>query len=145
MSDDLENRDCGNPDCLACRMRRGERPMPSRVAEFEAAEMQVRQSVAADDGDGTKDKPVVIHVNEAGLIALAFLGRLERRSRRGGLHLVGEPLDLDDPTAMADALRYLSGMLVARLDEEFEACREGRHPLLFAPVERRAPDGSTLH
>jgi hypothetical protein len=145
MSDDLEIQDCGNPDCPDCRMRRGESPMPSLVAEFEAAEMLVQRAVAAADGTGAKDQPVTIYANEASLIALAFLGRLQQARSRGGLHLVGEPIDLNDPATRESAFRYLSVMLTTRLGEEFEACREGRHPLLFAPPERRAPDGSTLH
>lgn len=145
MSNDLNDYGCGNPDCVDCRMRRGERPMPSLMVEFEAANAQIQRAVAADVGDGTTDRPVMIFASETSLIALAFLGRLEQARRRGGLHLVGEPIDIDDPAVVEGALRYLSAMLVARLDEEFEACREGRHPLLFAPPGRRAPDGSTLH
>lgn len=145
MSNELENPDCGNPDCVDCRMRRGERPLPSLVAEFEAAAMQVDRVAAADPGDGSTDRSVAIYANKASLIALAFLGRLQQAKRRGGLHLVGEPIDLNDPAAMESALRYLSVMLTVRLGEEFEACREGRHPLLFAPAGRRGPDGPTLH
>lgn len=145
MSNDLDNYDCENPDCVDCRMRRGERPMPSLMAEFEVAAAQVQRAAAEDQAGRPQDRPVTIYTSETCLIALAFLDRLAQARLRGGLHLVGQPIDTNDPAVVEGALRYLSAMLVDRLDMEFEACREGRHPLLFAPERRRAPDGSTIH
>jgi len=145
MTDDLNDYDCGNPDCVDCRMKRGERPMPSLMAAFDAAYEQIQRAVATDEDGGMQDRRIAVHVSETSLIFLAFLDRLEQARSHGGLHLVGQPIDTSNPADLEGALRCMSAMLVARLEMEIEACRQGRHPLLFAPQRRRAPDGSTLH
>lgn len=124
---------CGNPDCAGCRIRRGERPSPTAVTEFEAMYAQLQR--AADDaaaGNG-KDRPITMMVSEASLIFMAWMDRMIEARSRGGLRIVGKAVDNDHPAEIERVGRYLSHILIDNLERELEAFVEGRHPLLLPP------------
>lgn len=124
---------CANPDCSGCRIRRGEQPRPSMVAEFNAVWAHLQQVAAARENGESAEREVSFMVSEASLIFMAWLDRLHRQRASGGLRLVGPNIDLDRPVDMEGAMRFLTHMLVGTLEEEMAAFAEGRHPLLFPP------------
>ena len=134
---------CGDPDCAGCRIRRGEQPRPSMVAEFNAVRTHLEQVAAERDAGERPDREVSFMVSEASLIFMAWLDRLLRQRASGGLRIVGPDIDLDRPLDMEGAMRFLTHMLVGTLEEEMAAFAESRHSLLFPP--RSAVPGPLVH
>lgn len=134
---------CSNPDCAGCRIRRGEEPRPSMVAEFNAVRAHLEEMAVAREAGETPDREVKFMASETSLIFMAWLDRLLRQRASGGLRIVGPDIDLDRPVDMEGAMRFLTHMLVGTLEEEMAAFSEGRHSLLFPP--RSAESGQSVH
>lgn len=136
---------CDDPDCIACRIRRGEQPRPAMMAEFNAVRARLERAAEESAAGTVKDWPVTIEVSEASLIFMTWLDRLTRQNATGGVRLVGPDIDLGRAVDQESAGRFLAHLVAATLDRLFQEFKEGRHPLLFTPQQRRAPDGSTIH
>ncbi|KRD72068.1 hypothetical protein [Ensifer sp. Root278] len=133
---------CSDPGCAGCRIRRGEQPRPSMVAEFTAVRTHLQQAAEAREAGTSPDREVSIVVSEASLIFMTWLDRLLQQRASVGLRIVGPDIDLDRSVDMEGAIRFLSHMLVGTHEEEMAAFAEGRHPLLFPP--RTAEPGPTV-
>lgn len=136
---------CADPDCIACRVHRGEQPHPAMMAEFNAVQARLLRSSEESVAGKVTDWPVTINVSEASLIFMAWLDRVTSQRVSGGVRLVGADIDLNRPVDQESAGRFLANLVVVTLERVFQEFEEGRHPLLFAPAQRRAPDGSTIH
>lgn len=134
---------CSNPDCTGCRIRRGEQPRPSMVAEFNAVRAHLQEVAEAREDGERPDREVTFLVSETSLIFMAWLDRLLRQRASGGLRIVGPDIDMDRPVDMEGAMRFLTHMLVGTLEEEMAAFAEGRHSLLFP--SRAAEPGPMVH
>lgn len=134
---------CDNPDCVACRIRRGEQPRPAMVAEFSAVRARLERAAEESAAGKVKDWPVTIEVSQASLIFMTWLDRVTRQQANGGVRLVGPDIDLDRPVDQESAGRYLAHLVVATLDRLFQEFAEGRHPLLFPPCAEEP--GPTIH
>jgi hypothetical protein len=133
---------CSNPDCSGCRIRRGEQPRPSMVAEFNEVQAHLEQVAEAREAGESPDREVSFMVSETSLIFMAWLDRLLRQRASAGLRIVGPDIDLDRPVDMEGAMRFLTHMLIGTLEVEMAAFTEGRHPLLFPP--RTAEPGPAI-
>ncbi|KQZ28619.1 hypothetical protein ASD50_19205 [Mesorhizobium sp. Root552] len=122
---------CADPDCPGCRIRRGEQPRASMVAEFNEVQAHLEQVAEAREAGESPDREVSFMVSETSLIFMTWLDRLLRQRASGGLRIVGSDIDLDRPVDMEGAMRFLTHMLIGTLEEEMAAFTEGRHPLLF--------------
>lgn len=136
---------CDDPDCVGCRIGRGEQPRPAIMAEFNAVRERLAQSAEESAAGKVKDWPVTIEVSEASLIFMAWLDRVTSQRVSGGVRLAGADIDLNRQVDQESAGRFLAHLVVVTLERVFQEFEEGRHPLLFAPAQRRAPDGSTIH
>ena len=118
-------------DCIDCRGQRGERPSPTAMMDFTALKDQLnRLSDAAESGQA-RYKAVTLSLSESSLVFMAFLGRLYEAEERNGLRLVQPEVDIDRPADMNRAHNYLSQMIVAVLQNHFDAFEAGKHPLLY--------------
>lgn len=140
-ADDQEG--CADPECVACRVRRGERPRPAMIAEFDAVRARLQQSAEEREAGAETDRQVTIAVSEASLIFMAWLDRLTSQRVSGGLRVVGPDIDLDRPADMEGAGRFMAHLVVMTLERVFQEFAEGRHPLLF-PSHADEP-GPTIH
>lgn len=134
---------CDDPDCISCRIHRGEQPRPAMMAEFNAVRARLERAAEESAAGTVKDWPVTIEVSEASLIFMTWLDRLTRQHATGGVRLVGPDIDLDRPVDQESAGRYLAHLVVVTLDRLFQEFAEGRHPLLFAPCAEEP--GPTIH
>lgn len=134
---------CDNPECSGCRIRRGEEPRAAMVAEFEAVRERLQQAAEAREAGADTDRAVTIMVSETSLIFMAWLDRLLMQRVSGGLRVVGSNINLDRPSDIEGASRFLAHMLVNSLEQEMALFVEGRHYLLFPP--RDVAPGSTIH
>ncbi|MBN9252954.1 MAG: hypothetical protein J0I86_20660, partial [Mesorhizobium sp.] len=98
---------CSNPDCTGCRIRRGEQPRPSMVAEFNAVRAHLQQLAEAREAGESPDREVKFMVSETSLIFMAWLDRLLRQRASGGLRIVGPDINLDRRVDMEGAMRFL--------------------------------------
>lgn len=128
-ADDREG--CADPDCVACRIRRGERPRPDMIAAFNAVRALLQRSAEEREAGAETDRQVTIVVSEASLIFMAYLDRLMRQRGSGGLPVAGAHIDLDRPADMEGAERYMAHMVVVSLERLFQEFAEGRHPCSF--------------
>ena len=124
---------CGNPDCIDCRVQSGGRPRPALVAEFDAVRQRLHQAAEDRDAGTASDRPVSLMMTEASLIFAAWLDRLMTQHATGGMRVVGPDINLDRPADMDGAGRFLAHLLVQALEGEMARFANGRHPLLFPP------------
>lgn len=130
---------CDNPDCAGCRIRSGEQPSPTIMAEFAELLPQLHRSVERVEAGQVAGRPMTIMVSETSLIFMAWLDRLIEARMQGGLRVVGPDIDIDRPADFQRAGRYLSQLLVAHMEQELAGFIEQRHPLLL-PLRRGKPN-----